>query len=68
MSSVAEIIEAVKQLNERERGQFLDQLAEIDLSDDWDRQIVADAESGRLDRFAEEAIREHRAGNSHPFP
>jgi hypothetical protein len=68
MSSVAEIIEAVKQLDERQKGEFLEKLAEIDFEDAWDRQIETDAKAGRLDRFIEEAIREHREGNSSSFP
>jgi hypothetical protein len=68
MSTVTEIIEAVKRLGERQKGEFLDKLAEIDFDDEWDREIEADAEAGRLDRFAEEAIREHREGKSRPFP
>jgi len=68
MSTVTEIIEAVKRLGERQKGEFLDKLAEIDFDDEWDREIEADAKAGRLDRFAEEAIREHREGKSRPFP
>jgi hypothetical protein len=66
--SVTEIIDAVKRLDEREKGEFLDKLADIDFNDAWDRQIEDDAKAGRLDRFAEEAIREYRAGNSRPLP
>ena len=68
MSSVTEIIEAVKRLGEREKGEFLEKLADIDFDDAWDREIEADAKAGRLDRFADEAIREHRAGKSQPLP
>ncbi len=68
MSSVTEIIEAVKRLGEREKGEFLEKLADIDFDDAWDREIEADAKAGRLDRFAEEAIREYRAGKSRPLP
>ena len=68
MSTVTEIIEAVKRLGERQKGEFLDKLAEIDFDDEWDREIEADAKAGRLDRFAEEAIREHREGKSRAFP
>ena len=68
MSTVTEIIEAVKRLGERQKGEFLDKLAEIDFDDEWDREIEADAKAGRLDRFAEEAIGEHREGKSRPFP
>ncbi len=63
-----EIIEAVKRLDERQKGEFLDRLREIDFDDDWDRQIEADAKAGKLDRFAEEAIREYRGGKWRPLP
>ena len=68
MSTVTEIIEAVKKLPEAEKGEFLEQLAEIDFDDAWDRQIEADAKAGRLDRFIDEALCEHREGRSRPFP
>lgn len=55
MSTVAEIIEAVKRLDERQKGEFLEKLAEIDFEDAWDRQIEADAKAGRLDHLWEQA-------------
>ncbi len=60
MSTVAEIIDAVKRLDEEQKGEFLDRLREIDFDDAWDRQIEADANAGKLDflmREADEAIR-----------
>jgi len=40
MSSVPEIIDAVRALSEKEKVEFLDRLAEIDFGEDaWDRQI-----------------------------
>jgi hypothetical protein len=33
----------------------------------WDRQIEADANSGRLDPLIEEALAEHRAGKTKPL-
>jgi hypothetical protein len=36
-------------------------------ADQWDRQMAADAEAGRLDKFAEEALAEHRAGRTTPI-
>jgi hypothetical protein len=68
MSTVSEIIEAVKKLPERDKSEFLERLAEVDFNDTWDRQIEADAKAGKLDRFIDEAIRAHREGNSLPFP
>jgi hypothetical protein len=60
MSTVAEIIDAVKHLNEAEKEEFLDKLREIEFEDAWDRQMQADAKEGKLDflvREADEAIR-----------
>lgn len=67
MSTVAEIIEAVKQLNEEEKGTFLAQLAEIDFDDAWDLQIEADAKAGRLDFLWEEAKQDIAAGRTRPL-
>jgi hypothetical protein len=61
MSTVAEIIEAVKHLNEEEKDEFLAKLRDIEFQDAWDRQMDADANGGRLDflvREADEAIRD----------
>ena len=60
MSTVAEIIDAVKHLNEEEKGEFLEKLREVEFEDAWDRQMEADAKAGKLDflvREADEAIR-----------
>ena len=51
MSTVSEIIEAVKKLPERDKSEFLERLAEVDFDDAWDRQIEADAKAGRLDHL-----------------
>ena len=51
--SVSEIIDAVKRLDEREKGEFLEKLSDIDFDDAWDRQIEADAASGALDKMYE---------------
>ena len=60
MSTVAEIISAVKHLNEEEKDEFLEKLREIEFEDGWDRQMEADAKAGKLDfllREADDAIR-----------
>ena len=36
--------------------------------DQWDRQMREDAEAGRLDHLAEEALTEYHAGGTKPFP
>jgi hypothetical protein len=68
MIAVAEIIEAVKQLDERQKGEFLEKLKEVDFDDAWDRQMKGDAEAGKFDRLMEEAVREHREGRTQIFP
>jgi len=36
-------------------------------ADMWDKQIEADAKSGRLDKLAEQALADHRAGRTRPL-
>jgi hypothetical protein len=67
MSTVVEIIDAVKRLNEKQKGEFLAKLAEIDFDDAWDKQIEADAKAGRLDFLWEEAKREIEKGETRPL-
>ena len=66
--SVTEILNAVRSLGEKEKNEFLAGLGEIDFQDAWDRQIEADIKAGRLDRLAEKALADHRAGKTRPFP
>lgn len=60
MSTVTEIIEAVKRLDERQKGEFLQKLADVDFDDAWDRQIEADAVSGALDKMYVQLTGGHR--------
>ena len=60
MSTVGEIIEAVKKLPEREKSEFLERLADVDFDDAWDRQIEADAKAGRLNPLWQEAHERHQ--------
>ena len=65
--SVAEIIDAVKELSENEKGEFLARLMEIDFEDAWDRQIEADATAGRLDHLWQQALEDIEAGRTKPL-
>ena len=65
--SKAEILEGIAKLTPEERDEVRRKLDEFD-DDAWDRQIAADAKAGKLDRFVEEAVKEHRAGKSQAFP
>jgi hypothetical protein len=60
MSTVAEIIAAVRDLNDQEKDEFLAKLREVEFEDAWDRQMEVDAKAGKLDfllREADDAVR-----------
>ena len=67
MTSVAEIINAVKNLSEADKGLFIERLAEIDFDDSWDRQIEADVKAGRLDNLISRAEADIAAGRTKPL-
>ena len=67
MSTVTEIIEAVKSLGADEKGEFLTRLSEVDFDEAWDRQIAADAQAGRLDHLWQEALEDVQAGRTKPL-
>jgi len=67
MSTVTEIIEAVKSLGVEEKGEFLARLNEVDFDDAWDRQIEADAQAGRLDALWQQALHDIKAGRTKPL-
>ncbi|MBM3838669.1 MAG: hypothetical protein FJ398_12040 [Verrucomicrobia bacterium] len=67
MSTILEIQEAIVKLSESERTaleEWLDSYEE----DDWDRQITADAASGKLNFMTEEVERAKRDGTLLPLP
>ena len=68
VSSVADIIEAVKHLSEGEKEEFLDRLREIEFQDAWDRQMSNDATAGRLDFLVREADEAIRTGSLRDWP
>lgn len=63
MTTVAEISGAVKRLPKRELARFRKWFAEYDAAE-WDRQMAADVQGGKLDALMREARREHRAGRT----
>jgi len=60
MSALQAIQEQIKQLSSIERQEFREWFLEWD-ADNWDRQMEQDAQAGKLDAFAAEAILEKRA-------
>ena len=61
MSGVLEIENAVKRLSEQELARFREWFEEFD-AQLWDEQFERDAKSGKLDKLADEAIKNFRAG------
>jgi len=61
MTTAQEIEQAVAQLPEPELERFRSWFEEFD-AEAWDRQFEKDAQSGKLDRLAEEALRDLQEG------
>jgi len=60
---IHEIEEAISQLPPDELARFRQWYAEFD-AQIWDEQFETDAKSGKLQKVAEKAIEEYRAGKS----
>jgi hypothetical protein len=67
MRSVKEIQAEIAKLTPSEVRQVAKWLAEYE-AEIWDKQIEEDAAAGKLDRFIEEALDEHRRGKTRPLP
>jgi hypothetical protein len=61
MSQIEMIEQEVKQLSSRELAAFRSWFIEFDAAE-WDRQIEIDSAAGKLERLAQSAIKEHKAG------
>lgn len=61
MTSIQEIESAVSGLSRQELSAFRAWFTEFD-AEAWDRQLEGDAAAGRLDRLADEALRDLREG------
>ena len=67
MSTVQEIEAAISRLPKDEFWRLTDRLIVL-REEEWDRQIEEDIKAGKLDKLAEEAIDEYKAGKTRPFP
>jgi hypothetical protein len=65
--SATEIIEQVQKLPPAEVFELSQWLRQHEASL-WDQQIEADIRAGKLDKLAQEALTELRAGETRPFP
>ena len=63
MTKVEKIEQDIRKLDRKKLLTFRRWFREYD-SDEWDRQIEEDVRAGKLDKLAEEALAEHRAGKS----
>jgi hypothetical protein len=63
MARVDELTNEVQRLNRDELAAFRDWFRKYD-SDEWDKEIEEDVSAGRLDKLANAAIAEHRAGRT----
>jgi len=61
MSTVQEIEQAIRALPASELAALRDWFAEYD-AEMWDRQMERDIAAGRLDRFADEALKDLKEG------
>ena len=66
MSTVSEIIEAVKKLPERDKSEFLERLGEVDFDDAWIVRLRP-TKAGRLDDLWAEAMEDIKAGRTKPL-
>lgn len=63
MSRVEILERDVKRLTPSELAAFRSWFIEFDAAE-WDRQIEVDSETGKLDKLAKSAIKEHKAGKT----
>ncbi len=68
VSTVAEIIDAVRHLSETEKDEFLAKLREVEFEDAWDRQMDTDAAAGKLDFLVKEADAAIESGTLRDWP
>ena len=63
MSQIEMLEQNVKQLSPSELSAFRAWFIDFDAAE-WDRQLETDSETGNLDRLAQSALEEHRAGKT----
>ena len=63
MKKIEEIEQNIEKLSKSELKSFRQWFVEYD-AEAWDGQFQADAKAGNLDDFADEAIKEYRAGKA----
>jgi hypothetical protein len=67
VSTVDEIKQAIERLPKTEFWRLSEWVIRKH-DDEWGRQIEQDIRAGKLDKLAEEAVDEYKAGKTRPFP
>jgi hypothetical protein len=60
---IHEIEQAIRELSPKDLARFRQWFEEFD-AQNWDKQFETDAKAGKLDKIAEQALREYRAGEA----
>ena len=66
MTKVEELEQHIMSLSRSELAALRDWFQSY-VADEWDKQIEADAEAGKLDDLAREALADHKAGRTKPL-
>ena len=66
MTKVEELEQHIMSLSRSELAALRDWFQSY-VADEWDKQIEADAEAGKLDDLAGEALAQHKAGRTKPL-
>ena len=66
MTKLEKIEQDIASLTPGEVAKLAEWFAEFH-ADLWDKQIEADAKAGRLDKLAEQALADHKAGQTRPL-
>lgn len=66
MTKVERLEREIEALSAEERANFRAWFEAFDAAE-WDRQFESDASAGRLDRLAEAALAEYKAGRARPL-
>ena len=66
MSKIEQLKQQIQSLSEKELAEFRAWFQEFDWAM-WDRKLERDVASGKLDKLAEKALRDHAAGKTTPL-
>lgn len=66
MGKVEKIEQQIRELSAKELSELRTWFADFD-AEAWDRQIKADAQAGKLDGLAQQALEQYKAGKTKPI-